>query len=103
LKLEDAIQESKIIWEWDHKKIAPELANIINAKHDRLRGRRFNLERNSKLNSIHSRLVRRANKNIKQISEYTSKKNLAKNMKKLVFSKYTFVCNTRNCYPCVNT
>jgi hypothetical protein len=61
-----AIQESKIIWKLDHKKIAPGLANIINEKHDRLRGMRFNLERNSKLNSIHSRLVRRANKNNKK-------------------------------------
>ena len=105
LKLEDelAIQESKLIWKWEHKKIAPGLANIINEKHDRLRGRRFNLERSSKLNSIHSRLVRRANKNIKQISEYTTKKNLAINMKKLIYSKYTFVCNTRNCYTCGNT
>jgi hypothetical protein len=79
-----AVQESKLIWKWEHKKIAPGLANIINEKHDRLRGRRFNLERSLKLNSIHSRLVRRANKNIKQISEYTTKKNLAINMKKLV-------------------
>jgi hypothetical protein len=28
---------------------------------------------------------------------------LAINMKKLIYSKYTFVCNTRNCYTCGNT
>ena len=103
LKLEDelAIQESKIIWKWDKKIIPKSLSLIIKEKNDILRGRRFELIRNSKIGSIHQRLTKRANLHLQDISTATSKKCLAKKMKtQFTTVKYNFNCSKRNCFIC---
>jgi hypothetical protein len=103
LKLEDelAIQESKILWKWDNGKIPQGLKDIITERADGLRGRRFNLMRGGKQNSINWRLSSRANKSIQIISKSTSTKSLSTAMQKQLFNvKYKFRCVTRNCFVC---
>ena len=72
LKLEDelAIQESKVVWRWENKKIPKSLSDIIRGKQDNLRGRRFIVNRRYKQNSINLRLTKRANNGISNISTY---------------------------------
>ena len=76
LKLENelAIQESKVVWRWENKKIPKSLSDIVIEKQDNLRGRRFMVNRNYKQNSINLRLTKRANNNNSDISTYRSKK-----------------------------
>jgi len=102
LKLEDEmlVQESKIIWKWEKKKIPNSLNNIITEKQDNLRGRRFNINRSWKKGSISERLAARANKSIKLIESCTSKKSLTNKLRKDIFNNYTFNCRQRNCYIC---
>jgi hypothetical protein len=89
LKLEDelAIQESKVVWRWENKKIPKSLSDIVIEKQDNLRGRRFMVNRNYKQNSINLRLTKRANNCISDISTYRSKKTLAKSLKKSYLTK----------------
>ena len=42
------IQESKLLWRWENKKIPKSLREIVTERHDNLRGRRFNISRNCK-------------------------------------------------------
>ena len=103
LKLEDelAIQESKILWKWENNKLPNSLMVIVEEKVDRFRGRRFHLKRNSKTESIHARLSKRANTSIDKISSASSKKVMSNNLKKdILTSKYNFNCSTRNCFVC---
>ncbi len=76
LKLENelAIQESKVVWRWENKKIPKRLSDIVIEKQDNLRGRRFMVNRNYKQNSINLRLTKRANNYNSDISTYRSKK-----------------------------
>jgi len=62
LKLEDEliIQECKFLHRWE-KNLPSSLVNLINEKHDRLRGRRFIIPRNLKDNSVRTRLGKIAN------------------------------------------
>ena len=103
LRLEDelSIQESKILWRWEKNKIPRSLTGIIKEKQDGLRGRRFEQERNSKTNSIHNRLTKRANLFMPIISNYKSTHSLAINLKKeIIESTYDFNCTNRNCFIC---
>jgi hypothetical protein len=105
LKLEDElkIQDSKIIWRWEKKVIPISLRNIIIEKHDNLRGRRFENLITNKKNSIKSRLVSRANKEILDIAKHKTKKALTTAIKKRIFdTKYVFQCTDRNCYICTH-
>ena len=103
LKLSDelSIQESKIIWKWDKKKIPKSLMDIISERVDNLRGRRFNINRNYKTGNISYRLAKRANNFISIISPPKTKKSLAKKLRKEILSSYVYNCRQRNCFICV--
>ena len=83
LKLDDElrIQESKILWKWNNKKIPKSLLNIIIEKNDRLRGRRFEISRLGKPNCINARLTKLANSQISNISANRSIKALSLSLK----------------------
>ena len=104
LKLEDelSIQESKILWKWNNNKLQKSLKNIVREKQDRLRGRRFEIARDLRVNSINLRLTRLANSQISNISAYRSKKTLSQSLKNLKLDSYNVPCRTRNCYICVS-
>ena len=101
LKLEDelSIQELKFIWKWEHNKTPTSLKKILKAKkEDRLQGRRFEMLPNNKPSSIHYRLIKCANDNIKTISNIKSKKVLVKIQRKSILgNKYKFRCTVNNC------
>ena len=102
LKFEDelAVAESKIVWRWEKNKIPNALKSIIVEKPGNLRRRRFTVSRNSPLDSIESRLNKKATSSILNISKFNSKKSLAKNLKTEIKEKYSFVCSRNNCYIC---
>ena len=104
LKLEDElqIQESKLLWKWNFKKLPKSLFNIIQEKQDRLRGRRFVISRTLKSNSINLRLTKLANSQIGNISSFKSKKSLSHYLKNCALDRYIIPCRTRNCFICVN-
>ncbi len=104
LKLTDElkIQESKIIWKWEHKKLPKSLLSLIEEKTDRLRGRRFVTIRGSKTGSIHDRLTKRAGQ-INEISRFTSLDTLSKSLKTVAQDQYNTRCRIRNCYTCLNS
>jgi len=104
LKLTDEIklQEAKIIWKWDKKKLPKSLSTILEEKQDRLRGRRFITMRGSKPNSIHCRLVKAAGK-IEEISKCTTIENLTKMVRETALDQYKAPCRTRNCFICRNS
>jgi hypothetical protein len=104
LKLNDEIkiQEQKVVWKWEKKKIPKSLNSLIEEKNDRLRGRRFNLIRNSKQLSIHSRLTKIANSSMNEITKFSSLEALSSNLKKSALDHYDTTCRTRNCYICSN-
>jgi len=103
LQLEDelAIQESKFIWRWNSNKIPNSLKPLLVEKVDNLRRRRFVISRNSPLNSIESRLSKRASSTITTIEKFKTKKTMSKNLKKsTITNKYAFVCRRAGCYIC---
>ena len=104
VKLEDElmIQESKLLWKWNYKKLPKSLSNIVKEKQDRLRGRRFEISRSLKSNSISSRLTKLANSQISNISSFKSKKLLSQFLKNRSLDGYNIPCRTRNCFICVN-
>ena len=80
LKLSDelSIQESKTVWNWDKQKIPKSLNNIITKRVDRLRGRRFNINRNYKTGNISYRLAKKANNCNNVIKPLKSRHSLVK-------------------------
>ena len=96
-----AVQEAKIVWKWEKKKIPKGLSDLIKEKTDNLRGRRFEKYRNSKSTSINFRLANRAQKEIHTLSNSKTKKGLITSLRKPIFEeKYSFTCTRRNCYIC---
>jgi hypothetical protein len=104
LKLEDEIklQEFKMLWRWNAKKLPESLSDIIVERQDRLRGRRFNIPIHLKNNAISTRLTKRANISMIDIANHRFKKNLATHIKKSSLDQYSFTCNNRNCFICLN-
>jgi len=104
LKLEDEIklQEFKMLWRWNAKKLPESLLDIIVERQDRLRGRRFNIPIHLKNNAISTRLTKRANTSMIDIANHRSKKKLATHIKKSSLDQYSFTCNNRNCFICLN-
>ena len=78
LKLSDelAIQESRMVWEWENNKLPNGLGQIITEREDNLRGRRFNSCRQLKSNSINNRLASRAKLVINDVTVCRSKRPL---------------------------
>ncbi len=104
LKLSDELklQESKFIWKWDKNKVPKSLRTIIDERHDNLRGRRFNINRNWKTGNISYRLATRAGQTINYLTNFRTKQTLIKNLKKDIIRSYSFNCRLRNCYVCGN-
>ena len=104
LKLEDelSIQESKLIWKWDKKKLPASLNNLLTEKIDNLRNRRFVINRKWKKGSVSLRLATRANSSMKVIEAVKSKKSLVTKLKKITIATYTYNCVNRNCFVCGN-
>jgi len=102
LRLEDEvkIQICKTIWKWDKKKLPKSLNTILQEKTDRLRNRRFVINRLWKMDSIARRLGDMANKQINNITVANSRQGLARKLKKETLLKYRFSCRERNCYIC---
>jgi hypothetical protein len=102
LKLEDElrIQESKLLWKWDSKKIPKSLTDIVTERNNNLRGRRFNTQIYWKKGIIAERLAVRANKDIVKISKSKTKKSLSNLLKKETLQSYAFNCRQRGCYIC---
>jgi hypothetical protein len=103
LKLEDELDlaECKIIWKWEKHKLPQSLAPLIVEKHVNLRRRRFNIPRNSKDSSIEVRLAKKANSLMTTISNFKTKKILAKHIKTdIINRKYSFLCRRRSCFIC---
>ena len=103
LKLEDelAVQETKVVWKWEKKKLPPGTQTLITEKIDNLRGRRFETLRNLKANSIHIRLAKRAGSEVGSLTNVKSKKTVVlRSKKKIIDEKYKYTCRTRNCYIC---
>ena len=103
LKFEDelAVAESKLIWRWEKNKIPKALKSIVIEKPGNLRRRRFATSSNSPLDSIESRLSKRASLSIATITKFNSKKSLANNLKKAIINnQYSFACTRNNCYIC---
>ena len=103
LKFKDelAIQESKFLWRWEKKKLPDSLKLIVTERRDRLRGRRFTIDRRAKTGSISNRLTIRANNSISEIATFKSKKSLATKIKKCTLANYNINCTNRNCYICL--
>ena len=104
LKLEDEllIQEAKIVWKWDKKRIPKSLQPVIEEKTDRLRNRRFKTIRNMKTNSINSRLAKIANNSMTLIASNKSTKSLSQSLKKRALDSYNLACRSRNCFICAH-
>jgi len=102
LKDEINIQESKWLFKWNTRTLPTSLIPILEEKNDRLRGRRFKIDRNLKNNSIGIRLTKQANKNIQKITAYKSVNCLTHGMKSEALVSYDIPCRTRNCFICVN-
>ncbi len=103
LKLQDEIeiQEKKIVWKWNAKKLPKGLENLLVEKQDNLRNRRFKKIRNLRTNSLNHRLANRADSCISNLEQYRSRKTLVKKLKEsIVENKYQFNCTSRNCYIC---
>jgi len=100
-KDELAIQESKFLWRWEKNKLPISLKQIVIERSDRLRGRRFTIDRRAKNGSINYRLTHRANNSISEIATFTSKKSLATKIKKCSLTNYNINCVNRNCYICL--
>jgi hypothetical protein len=105
LKLEDEvrIQENKIVWKWENKKLPKSLLNIIEEKQDRLRGRRFNLLRNANSSSINYRLTKIANTNMTEIMKHKNIESLTSTLRIRALDQYDSPCRTRNCFICRNS
>ena len=103
LKLEDelAVQETKVVWKWEKKKLPPCTQSLITEKIDNLRGRRFETLRNLKANSIHTRLAKRAGSEVGSLTSVKSKKTVVLgSKKKIIDEKYKYICRNRTCYIC---
>ncbi len=102
LKLSDELklQETKLIWKWEKKKIPNGLNHLLIIKQDNLRGTRFVIDRTWKLGSISHRLATRANRELNSIKQYNTKMTLTKHKKQEINRSYSFVCRTRNCFIC---
>jgi len=88
LKLSDELklQESKVVWKWNLKKLPKSLNGILSERHDNLRGRRFNLNRNWKSGSISKRIANRANLSISELAIFRTKITLTKNIKQKIIN-----------------
>lgn len=104
LKFKDelAIQESKFLWRWEKNKLPHSLRDIVTERRDRLRGRRFDISRRLKNESINKRLTKRANDCITTIAIHKSKQTLASKLKKHSLDQYNTNCINVNCYICSN-
>ena len=100
LKDELEIQESKLLWKWENKLLPKSIQSIIEEKHDRLRGRRFNITRNMKDSSLRSRLTKRANSSVSVIANNKSLKVLSNKLRKDRLASYDIPCRVRNCFTC---
>ena len=102
LKLSDelAIQEGRMVWEWENNKLPNGLRQIITEREDNLRGRRFNSYRHVNTNSINNRLANRAKLVINDITMCRSKKAIIKKMKTGIYNSFNLVCTRRNCFIC---
>jgi len=102
LKLEDEIriQESKVVWKWINDKTAPGIKHILTEKQDNLRGRRFVIKREWKVDSISRRIATRANKEVPFLSKFKTKVTMTKNLKSIINTSYVFHCRNRNCFVC---
>jgi hypothetical protein len=106
LTLEDelATQEGKIVWKWSKHQCPKGISTLIKEKNDRLRGRRFIRHRNSKPDSIMSRLAVRAERVIDSISHCRTRKSATSHLRNELFtSKYSTRCTVRNCNICTQT
>ncbi len=102
-KLEDEIrmQEAKLIWKWEKKKIPKGLNGILTEENTRrLRSRKFTRKPKWKQNSISFRLATRAMKEIDEISCARSKLGLKRKFKKIIQLNYNTDCSNRNCFIC---
>ena len=103
LKLEDeiAVQETKLVWRWDKRKLPPGSNSLIVEKVDNLRGRRFDIARNSKTGSINNRLAKRAGKELRSLVTIKSKKTVVLRARSKIFEdNYSYTCSNRTCYIC---
>ena len=102
LKLSDelAIQESRMVWEWENTKLPTGLCEIISERDDNLRGRRFNSSRHLKSNSINNRLANRARTVINDLPVCRLKKAIIKKIRSGIYNNFNLVCNRRNCFIC---
>ena len=92
LKLDDELrlQEIKLIWRWQTKKIPNGLKNILNEKTTRqLRQRQFDQSNGWKHDSISYRLATRAMKEIDEISIAKTKTGLKNKFKRIIRIAYT--------------
>jgi hypothetical protein len=97
------LQESKWLYKWERGLLPISLKPIIEEKFDRLRGRRFKINRNTKLNGIEARLTKLANKDISKITAFTSLEKLSQNIKREALNGYDVPCRLRNCFICRNS
>ena len=103
LKLEDeiAVQETKLVWKWDKHKLPPGTKSLISERVDNLRGRRFDIARNSKVCSINNRLAKRAGVELRSFMTIKSKKTVVSHARTKIFEdKYSYTCRNRTCYIC---
>jgi hypothetical protein len=104
LKLDDElrINESKVIWRWEKRKLPKGLRDIlIEIDGHNLRSRKFSRPIAWKNNSLAYRLATLATKSIDEISIARSKKGLCKKLrKKYHLIEYAIPCRIRNCQNC---
>ena len=103
LKLEDelAVQETKLVWRWDKHKLPPGSNSLLVERVDNLRGRRFDIARNSKVGSINNRLAKRAVKEVRSCMTIKSKKSVVSHTRNKIFEdKYSYLCRDRMCFIC---
>ena len=103
LKIEDelAVQETKLVWKWDKQKLPPGTQSLIIERVNNLRGRHFDVFRNSKACSINNRLAKRAGQEVRSVMTIKSKKTVVSRARnKILESKYSYTCSNRTCYIC---
>jgi len=98
---EIVMQEQKFVHKWDNNNLPKGSSNILCEKRDRLRGRRFVMERNWKKNSISYRLAKQASDSISEIMKNKSLQNYIETRRKHILElKYNFSCTLRDCFIC---
>jgi hypothetical protein len=104
LKLDDElrINESKVIWRWEMRKLPRGLRDIlIEIDGHNLRNQKFSRPIAWKNNSLANRFATLATKSIDEISIARSKKGLCKKLrKKCHLIDYAIPCRIRNCQNC---